>query len=143
MKTKFNKAKKFLGEIGVQEYWTLFGVRPCFSLAANRLNNIWLKQNQITKNLILQHLDQAFVLKLPQDFRNCIYKGTYLRMEVRLDELETKLIYAVKDFSPKDRGYPLFVYMCVYFHMQERIRRTPLPGRQFPEKLFWYNFEFY
>lgn len=114
MKKKLNKAEKFLGEIGIREFRRGFPSLSSVSIAVDMyVNYTWKRLENNQRTHVLEILEEAFALELPEGYWTCTYRGELL------DRFETKLAYKNKDYIPYN-PYRGIINHFLLIHLQLR-----------------------
>ena len=118
MKKKLNKAEKFLAEIGIREFRRGFPSLSSVSIAVDMyVNYTWKRLENNQRTHVLEILEEAFALELPEGYWTCTYRGELL------DRFETKLAYTIKDYNQYNQ-YAQIINHFIFFHVLLRTDRN-------------------
>ena len=135
MKKKLNKAEKFLAEIGVREFRRGFPPLPPVPNAIGMyVNYIWKRLENNQRTHVLEILEEAFALELPEGYWTCTYRDELL------DPLETKLAYTIKDYNQYNQ-YAQIINHFVFVHLLLRTERN-LESSWLPYDRKFFEFKF-
>jgi|GEM_PF-1064627 hypothetical protein len=135
MKKKLNKAEKFLAEIGIREFRRGFPSLSSVSIAVDMyVNYTWKRLENNQRTHVLEILEEAFALELPEGYWTCTYRDELL------DPLETKLAYTIKDYNQYNQ-YAQIINHFVFVHLLLRTERN-LESSWLPYDRKFFEFKF-
>ena len=135
MKKKLNKAEKFLAEIGIREFRRGFPSLSSVSIAVGMyVNYTWKRLENNQRTHVLEILEEAFALELPEGYWTCTYRDELL------DPLETKLAYTIKDYNQYNQ-YAQIINHFVFVHLLLRTDRN-LESSWLPYDRKFFEFKF-
>lgn len=115
MEEKLLKSKRFLAEIGIREFCTVYPQPRIPNAIAMYVNYIWQRLENNQRTHVLGILEEAFALELPEGYWTCTYRDELL------DPLETKLAYTIKDYNQYNQ-YAQIINHFIFFHVLLRTK---------------------
>ena len=130
-----SKAEKFLAEIGIREFRRGFPSLSSVSIAVGMyVNYTWKRLENNQRTHVLEILEEAFALELPEGYWTCTYRGELL------DRFETKLAYTIKDYNQYNQ-YAQIINHFIFFHVLLRTDRN-LESSWLPYDRKFFEFKF-
>ncbi len=117
MKEKLKlEAEKFLAEVGIRDFRRGFSPLPPVPNAVDMyVNYTWKRLENNQRTHVLEILEEAFSLELPEGYWTCTYRDELL------DRFETKLAYKNKDYIPYN-PYREIINHFLLIHLQLRMK---------------------
>lgn len=130
-----SKVQRFLAEIGVREFRRGFPSLSSVSIAVGMyVNYTWKRLENNQRTHVLEILEEAFALELPEGYWTCTYRDELL------DPLETKLAYTIKDYNQYNQ-YAQIINHFVFVHLLLRTERN-LESSWLPYDRKFFEFKF-
>lgn len=98
------------------------------------VNYTWKRLENNQRTHVLEILEEAFALELPEGYWTCTYRDELL------DPLETKLAYTIKDYNQYNQ-YAQIINHFVFVHLLLRTERN-LESSWLPYDRKFFEFKF-